>query len=231
SGQLGVAVATAAPAVGAYCPFARARVGAVSSQSWCNPYLAYDGLDLMARGTGAQEACDKLLAADPKRETRQIGFVDAIGGSAAYTGTACIPWCGHITGANFAAQGNLLMGAGCVEAMAETFQRTAPLALVERLIAALEAGQAQGGDSRGKQSASVLVVHIERYPLIDLRADEHRNPINELRRIYEIAKYQSLPFIAQMPTRDNPLGSFGDDMRWSMSVAPTYRPGGGGGLP
>ena len=229
TGQLGVAVATAAPAVGAYCPFVRAGVGAVSSQSWCNPYLAYDGLDLMEQGMSAEAVCDKLLAEDPGRETRQVGYVDAAGGSAAFTGKECPHWAGHVTGPDFAAQGNLLMGGGCVPAMAASFQRTGVLDLAERLIAALEAGQAAGGDARGKQSASVLVVHTEFYPLVDLRADEHRNPIGELRRIYAVAKQVSLPFMAQMPTRDNPLGAFGDSMRWGLSIAPMDRPGGGGG--
>ena len=229
TGQLGVAVSTAGPGVGGLCPFARAGVGAVASQAWVNPYLALDGLDLMERGMGAQEVCDKLVAADPGRDIRQIGYVDAKGGSAAYTGKDCADWNGHITGPNLATQGNMLMGAGTVRAMAETFEKTETLDLAERLIAALEGAQASGGDARGKQSASVLVVHTERYPLVVLRADEHRYPIVELRRIYEVAKYQSLPFVAQMPTRDNPLGSFGDDMRQSMSIAPAYRPGGGGG--
>ncbi len=229
TGQLGVAVATAAPAVGAYCPFARAGVGAVSSQSWCNPYLAYDGLDLMEQGMSAQEVCDKLLAEDPGRESRQIGYADAKGGSAAFTGNECAPWNGHITGPNFAAQGSLLMGAGCVTAMAESFPRTEALDLAERLVAALEAGQAAGGDARGKQSAAVVVVHTEFFPLVDLRADDHRNPIADLRRIYGIAKLQHLPFIAQMPSRDNPLGAFGDDMREGLRIGPAERPGGGGG--
>ena len=230
TGQLGAAVATAAPAVGAYCPFARAGIGAVSSQSWCNSYLAYDGLDLMEQGMGAQAVCDRLLAADPGRERRQIGYVDAGGGSAASTGKECPPWNGHVTGPDFTAQGNLLMGGGCVAAMAASFRRTGALDLAERLIAALEAGQAAGGDARGKQSAAVLVAHTERHPLVDLRADEHRNPIAELRRIHGIARLQGLPFIARMPTRDNPLGGFGDDMRRSMSIGPVDRPGGGGKL-
>ena len=176
----------------------------------------------------ASAVCDKLLAEDPGRETRQIGYVDAQGGSAAFTGNECPHWCGHVTGPDFSAQGNLLIGGGCVPPMAESFQRTETLDLAERLIAALEAGQSAGGDSRGKQSAAVCVVHTEVYPLVNLRADEHRNPIGELRRIYAVAKQVSLPFMAQMPTRDNPLGAFGDDMRWGLSVAPMDRPGGGG---
>ena len=229
TGQLGGAVASAGPGVGPMCLFTRPGVGTVASQSWCNPYLAHDGLDLMAEGMGAEEICDKLLAADPGREIRQVGYVDAKGGSAAFTGKRCAEWNGHITGPNFSSQGNLLVGGDTVSAMAETFQRLEALDLAERLIAALEAGDGAGGDARGRQGAAVLVMHTERYPLVDLRADEHRYPVVELRRVYEVAKYQSLPFVAQMPTRDNPLGTFGDDMRQSMSVAPAYRPGGGGG--
>ena len=229
TGQVGAAVASAGSAVGAMCLFARAGVGAVSSQSWCNPYLAFDGLDLMEQGMGAQEVCDKLLAEDPGREIRQVGYVDANGGSAAFTGNKCARWKGHIIGPNFSSQGNLLVGDETVQAMAETFQRLEALDLAERLIAALEAGDAAGGDARGKQGAAVMVMHTERYPLVDLRADEHRHPVVELRRIYEVAKYQSLPFVAQMPTRDNPLGTFDDDLRQILRVAPAYRPGGGGG--
>ncbi len=229
TGQLGGAVASAGPGVGPMCLFARAGVGTVASQSWCNPYLAYDGLDLMEQGKSAQEVCNKLVAEDPGREIRQVGYVDAKGGSAAFTGTECAQWNGAITGPDFASQGNLLVGGETVSAMAETFQRLEALGLAERLIAALEAGDAAGGDARGKQGAAVLVVHTERYPLVDLRADEHRYPVAELRRVYEVARYQSLPFVAQMPTRDNPLGTFGADMALSMSVAPAYRPGGGGG--
>ena len=229
TGQLGGAVASAGPGVGPMCLFARAGVGIVTSQSWCNPYLAYDGLDLMEQGLGAEEICEKLLSEDPGCDIRQVGYVDAKGGSAAFTGSQCAEWNGHVTGNNFSSQGNLLVGGETVTAMAEAFQRLEALDLAERLIASLEAGDAAGGDARGRQGAAVLVMYKERYPLVDLRADEHRYPVTELRRIYEVAKYQSLPFVAQMPTRNNPLGSFGEDMRTSMSVAPAYRPGGGGG--
>ena len=178
---------------------------------------------------GAQEVCDKLIAEDPGRDIRQVGYVDAEGRSAAFTGKDCAQWNGAVTGPDFSSQGNLLTGPETVSAMAETFQRLDALDLAERLIAALEAGDAAGGDARGRQGAAVLVMHEERYPLVDLRADEHRFPVVELRRIYEVARYQSLPFVAQMPTRDNPLGNFKENMRRSMSVAPAYRPGGGGG--
>ncbi|MBM3518240.1 MAG: DUF1028 domain-containing protein [Alphaproteobacteria bacterium] len=229
TGMLGVAVCTAAPGVGGYCPFVRAKAGAVATMSWVNPYLAIDGLRLMAEGGSARETLDKLIAADPGRAVRQVGMVDSRGGSAAHTGTDCGGWCGHRIGENFSAQGNILVGEATVAAMAETFLATSALTLAERLLLSLEAGQAHGGDARGKQSAALLIHWQEEYPYIDLRVDEHRNPVPELRRVYEVAKHQSLPFVAQMPTRDNPLGSFSAEIEKSMSVAPAYRPGGGGG--
>ena len=229
TGQVGGAVASAGPGIGPTCLFARPGVGAVASQSWCNPYLAQDGLNLMAQGVGAEAVCEKLVGEDPGRAIRQVGYVDAEGGSAAFTGPDCAEWKGHVTGPNFSSQGNFLVGPETVRAMAETFQRLEALSLAERLIGTLEAGDAAGGDARGRQGAALLVMHTERYPLVDLRADEHRYPVVELRRVYEVAKYQSLPFVAQMPTRNNPLGTFGDDMVKSVGVAPTYRPGGGGG--
>jgi len=229
TGMLGVGVCTAAPGVGGYCPFVRAGAGAVATMSWVNPYLAIDGLALMTDGVSAKNALDRLIQADPGSAVRQVGMVDAQGGSAAFTGEDCGHWCGHIHGENFSAQGNILVGEGTVTAMAQTFQSTEVLDLPERLLLALEAGQAAGGDARGKLSAALLIHWKEEYPYIDLRADDHRNPVPELRRIYEVAKYQSIPFVAQMPTRDNPLGSFSDEIEASMSVAPAYRRGGGGG--
>ena len=229
TGMLGVAVCTAAPGVGGYCPFARAKVGAVATMSWVNPYIAIDGLALMAEGMSAKDTLNKLISADPGRAVRQVGMVDAQGGSAAFTGEDCGKWCGHINGENFSAQGNILVGEGTVIAMAETFQNTKSLDLPERLLLSLEAGMAQGGDARGKQSAGLLVHWKEEFPYIDLRADEHRHPVPELRRIYQIALHQSIPFVAQMPTRENPLGTFSEEIEASMSVAPAYRPGGGGG--
>ena len=229
TGMLGVAVCTAAPGVGGYCPFARAKVGAVATMSWVNPYIAIDGLALMAEGMSAKDTLNKLISADPGRAVRQVGMVDAQGGSAAFTGEDCGKWCGHINGENFSAQGNILVGEGTVIAMAETFQNTKSLDLPERLLLSLEAGMAQGGDARGKQSAGLLVHWKEEFPYIDLRADEHRHPVPELRRIYQIALHQSIPFVAEMPTRENPLGTFSEEIEASMSVAPAYRPGGGGG--
>ena len=229
SGMLGVAVSTAVPGVGGICPFVRTGVGAVSTQSWVNPYLGIDGLTLMGEGLSAQAALDRLLADDPGRDVRQVGLVDKSGGSAAWSGPNCTPWFGQITGRDFAVQGNMLVGEPTIAAMAEAFGRAAALDLTERLLVVLEAGQAAGGDKRGRQSAALRVFHTEEYPYLDLRVDEHRHPVAELRRVYEVARHQLLPFMQGMPTRANPLGSLGDDVAAVLLTPPPYRPGGGGG--
>jgi uncharacterized Ntn-hydrolase superfamily protein len=229
TGMLGVAVSTAVPAVGAMCPYVRRRVGAVSTQSWVNPYLAIEALRCLEDGSTAPEALEKVLSADAGKDLRQLGIVDAQGRSAAWSGPACTGWFGHITGADFAVQGNMLIGGETVEAMAETFRRSQSLDLAERLLLALEAGQAAGGDKRGKQSAALLVHHEEDYPWVDLRVDEHRHPVAELRRIFAIARHQLLPFVEAMPRRDRPEASLPDSVSAMLLTPPPYRPGGNGG--
>lgn len=207
TGRLGVAVSTKVPAVGMLCPFARPRVGAIATQSFVNPYLGPDGLDLLARGHSAQETLDRLVADDPGRDVRQLGIVDALGRSAAFSGRACVGWFGHQTGDQFAAQGNMLVGAETVDAMAAAFVANEATDLPERLLRALEAGQAAGGDKRGRQSAALYVVDRETaYASLDLRVDEHPDPVAELRRVFGVAEEQLVPFIARLPTRENPLG-------------------------
>jgi uncharacterized Ntn-hydrolase superfamily protein len=228
TGMFGVAVSTAVPGVGGICPFVQAGVGAVSTQSWVNPYLGIDGLALLAQGMGAGAALEKLMAEDPGRDVRQIGVVDRSGQSAAWSGKDCTPWFGHITGPGYAAQGNMLVGETTITAMAEAFEQAAALDLPERLLVALEAGQAAGGDKRGRQSAALKVVHREEYPYLDLRVDEHRAPVAELRRVFEVARHQYLPFIAGMPTRANPLGSLPESVAAMLLTSPPHRPGGGG---
>ena len=144
TGMLGVAVSTAVPGVGGICPFIREGVGAVSTQSWVNPYLGIDGVELLGQGLSADEALQRLIEGDPGRDVRQLGLVDREGRSASFTGKDCVSWCGHVTGENFAAQGNMLSGDAVVPAMAEAFARANSLDLPERLIACLEAGQAMG---------------------------------------------------------------------------------------
>jgi len=191
TGELGVAVASKFLAVGAVVPWARAGVGAVATQSYANVSYGPTGLELMAAGHSAGETLARLLADDPDRELRQVGIVDARGGTATFTGSACHAWAGGRTGPGYAVQGNILTGPEVVDAMAHAFETTdGPLAV--RLLAALAAGDAAGGDRRGKQSAALLVVkerggyggYTDRF--IDLRVDDHVEPVAELQRLYGI---------------------------------------------
>lgn len=191
TGELGVAVASKFLAVGAVVPWARAGVGAVATQSYANVSYGPTGLELMAAGHSAGETLARLLADDPERELRQVGIVDARGGTATFTGSACHAWAGGRTGPGYAVQGNILTGPEVVDAMAHAFETTdGPLAV--RLLAALAAGDAAGGDRRGKQSAALLVVkerggyggYTDRF--IDLRVDDHVEPVAELQRLYGI---------------------------------------------
>jgi len=208
TGQLGVAVSTKVPAVGSLCPFVRPGVGAVATQAWVNPYLGPRVLDELARGAAADVALRQVLAAEPDRELRQVGVVDAAHRSAAFTGAETDPWTGHRTGDGFSAQGNMLVGEETVAAIADAFTGSGAEDLAERLVRALEAGQAAGGDRRGRQSAALLVFADEDYPLVSLRVDEHPDPVTELRRVFEVAKRELLPFIDALPTKKNPRGNF-----------------------
>ena len=191
NGDLGVATQSKFLAVGSIVPWAQAGAGAIATQANANFTYGPDGLALLASGLPAERTLQHLISADPQREHRQVGIVDANGGSATYTGDACFAWAGGIAGPNFACQGNILTGEETVVAMAEAFVAgTGPLA--ERLVSVLAAGQARGGDSRGQQSAALLIVRAgggyggnnDRY--IDLRVDDHPQPIDELARILAI---------------------------------------------
>ena len=213
--------------------WATAGVGAVATQSWPNLYLAIDALKLLSEGFGAPEALGRVLADDPGRSVRQVGVVDAAGRSATFSGDECTSWFGGIDGPNFAAQGNMLIRGETISAMAASFESTdsESYPLAERLVLALEAGQAQGGDKRGRQCAALLVVDREEYPLWDLRVDEHADPVPELRRIYEVAKTDLLPFVEGLPTRENPMGSPSDEFVAMNMLPPPQRPGRGGSGP
>jgi uncharacterized Ntn-hydrolase superfamily protein len=201
TGDLGVAVQSKFLAVGAVVPFARAGVGAVATQSWANTSYGPRGLDLLAAGKSPDDAIAALTSADDRPQQRQVGVVDAQGRSASFTGASCYPWAGGMTGPHFAAQGNILVGEGTVRALAETFQR-AQGSLARRLVQALAAGQRAGGDSRGQQSAALLVVREAggyggfNDRMIDLRVDEHPQPITELARLLD---YYELLFLKPLP--------------------------------
>jgi uncharacterized Ntn-hydrolase superfamily protein len=189
--QWGVAVQSKFLAVGSVVPWAEPLAGAVATQSYANPRYGPDGLALLREGRTAQEVVDALVAADEGRAERQVGVVDALGGAATFTGEGCHEWAGGRTGEGYAAQGNILVSAATVDALAETFERTAGQPLAERLLECLRAAQAAGGDRRGQQSASLLVVEKDggyaklSDTLVDLRVDDHPLPIEELARLYE----------------------------------------------
>lgn len=193
SGELGIAVQSKFLAVGAVVPWAKANVGAIATQSYANISYGPEGLRLLEEGKTAQEVLDILIVKDEDRDLRQVGIIDAHGNAAAYTGAKCHNWAGHYVGKNFAAQGNILVGKETVEAMADTFESSSG-DLAERLLKALAAGGKAGGDSRGEQSASLYIVKDkggyggfnDRY--IDLRVDDHKTPIQELIRIYQLHK-------------------------------------------
>jgi uncharacterized Ntn-hydrolase superfamily protein len=190
AGQWGVAVQSKFLSVGSVVPWAEPQVGAVATQAYANPRYGPQGLEKLRAGKSAQEVVDELTQADDGRSQRQLGVVDARGDSATFTGEECLDWAGGRTGKGYAAQGNILVSAETVDALAETFESSAGAGLAERLLECLVAAQAAGGDSRGQQSASLLVVKRDGgYArlsdlLVDLRVDDHELPIEELRRIY-----------------------------------------------
>jgi uncharacterized Ntn-hydrolase superfamily protein len=190
--QWGVAVQSKFLAVGSVVPWAEPEVGAIATQAYANPSYGPNGLALLREGLSASDVVERLTAADGGRDERQVGVVDARGDSASWTGPECNDWAGHRTGHGYAAQGNILVGEETVAALATTFEANAQLPLVQRLIECLAAAQAAGGDRRGQQSASLLVVQRNggyaalSDVLVDLRVDDHERPIQELRRIYAL---------------------------------------------
>ena len=198
SGELGIAVQSKFLAVGAVVPWARAGVGAIATQSWANTSYGSQGLALLAEGLSAAETLARLTSNDDGRASRQVGIVAVTGEPVTYTGDQCYSWAGGLVGEHYACQGNILVGQETVQAMAHTFEQT-PGYLCDRLVAALAAGQMAGGDSRGQQSAALLVVREgggyggfnDRF--IDLRVDDHAQPIDELRRILGLHKLYLFP--------------------------------------
>ena len=197
AGDVGVAVASKFPAVGAVVPYAKAGVGAVATQAWANTELGPQGLELMAGGTAARLALDRMILGDKGREMRQVGIVDARGRAGSYTGSKCTEWAGGRTGLGYACQGNILEGEAVLLAMAEAFGR-ATGELVDRLLAALIAGDLAGGDRRGRQSAALLVAREgggydgknDRY--VDVRVDDHPQAVSELTRVFAVYDHELL---------------------------------------
>jgi uncharacterized Ntn-hydrolase superfamily protein len=208
SGAFGVAVTTRFFAVGALCPHARAGVGALATQALVNPTFGPRGLDLLEAGNEPGAVVAELLAGDEGRATRQLHMIDREGRTAQHTGSGCIGWCGHRAGKGYSVAGNMLAGAGVIEDTARAYEAGARLPFAERLITALDAGQAAGGDKRGKQSAALRIYTTEIYPSLDLRVDDHPEPLAELKRLNAVSKRVYQVYSAFLPSRANPSGIY-----------------------
>jgi uncharacterized Ntn-hydrolase superfamily protein len=204
--RTGIIVATKFFAVGAVVPQIKTGVGAIASQAFINPYFAAQGLELLAAGTTGEGVIGKLVAGDEGRANRQLHLLDSQGKFAAYTGAACIDWCGHELGPGYSVAGNMLAGPAVLRATIDAYQANAQVPFARRLIAAMQAGEAAGGDKRGKQSAALLIHDGEDYPLYDLRVDDHVEPLAELARLEEVARQRWLHFRRFMPNRQQSSG-------------------------
>ena len=199
TGMLGMAVSTARPAVGSLAVYVQARVGAIATQAALNPYFGINGLKYLEQGMSATEVMEKVKSEDPEYERRQLAIVDNEGRTAGYTGTDTVPWAGHYFGDQFVVAGNMLVGEQVVQSMAETYENSDQDYLPLRLLETIKAGQDAGGDKRGRQSAALKVVDTQSYPIVDIRSDEHENPVEDLERIYEAAKINLFPYIKDLP--------------------------------
>jgi uncharacterized Ntn-hydrolase superfamily protein len=207
SGHFGVAIASRFFAVGSLCVHSQRTVGALSTQALMNPLYGPAGIESMARGYGAAAAIAMLVAADEGRDQRQVHLLPANGPGAAHTGSACIDWCGHLVLDGLSVAGNMLAGPRVIEASAEAYLATAGQPMAERLLAALDAGEAAGGDKRGKQSAALRIHRDEDYLSLDLRVDDHPEPFIELRRLYEKSQERFFPFAECLPGRGRTSGT------------------------
>ncbi|MDE2377815.1 DUF1028 domain-containing protein [Bradyrhizobium sp.] len=206
TGQFGIAVATRFFAVGARVPHIASRLGAVATQALVNPYYGIDGVRLLREGRNAHEVLAALLAADDGRESRQVHILDARGEIAAHTGGDCVDWCGHVAGNGFSVAGNMLAGPAVLDETATAYLENGALPFPRRLLAAMRAGEAAGGDKRGRQSAALLIHGEEEWSALDLRADDHADPLGELERLEQVSRELWVHFRGFLPTRQNPSG-------------------------
>ncbi|HEX4328924.1 MAG TPA: DUF1028 domain-containing protein [Burkholderiales bacterium] len=208
SGAFGVAIASRFFAVGALCPHARSAVGALSTQALLNPLLAAPALEGMAARREPAGLLAELLAGDAGSAHRQVHLIDAQGRGAAHTGAECVPWSGHLLRAGYSVAGNMLAGPQVVEATAQAYDANAAQPFALRLLAALAAGEAAGGDKRGKQAAALLIYNGRDYPALDMRVDDHAEPIVELMRLYTVSLERFQPFVECLASRERPAGLF-----------------------
>jgi uncharacterized Ntn-hydrolase superfamily protein len=206
TGRVGIAVATKFFAVGALVPYIKSGVGAVATQAFTNPFFGPRGLALLATGASAEDTVRMLAVADEGRDNRQVHVMDKQGHFAAYTGAKCIDWCGHLVKASCSVAGNMLAGSKVIEDTAAAYQVNSDVPFARRLINAMMAGERAGGDKRGKQSAALLIHGEEDYPLLDLRVDDHVDPLLELERLETVARERWVHFRRLMPSRISPYG-------------------------
>jgi len=206
SDQIGIAVATKFFAVGALVPHIAAGIGGVATQALVNPYYGIDGVRMLREGKSPPEILAALLARDEGRESRQLHIMDARGAIAAHTGKDCVDWCGHVAGDGFSIAGNMLAGARVLDDTARAYAANKDLPFVRRLLAAMRAGEAAGGDKRGKQSAALLIHDSEEWSALDLRVDDHDDPLSELERLERVSREHWVHFRRFLPTRQNPAG-------------------------
>ena len=206
TGQFGIAVATRFFAVGARVPHVAAGFGAIATQALVNPYYGIDGVRLLRQGRAPRDIVETVMAADAGRESRQLHIMDASGRVAAHTGKECVDWCGHLEGKGFSIAGNMLAGARVLDDTAKTYLANEKMPFARRLIAAMRAGEAAGGDKRGKQSAALLICGEEEWSELDLRVDDHADPLAELERLEAVSRERWVHFRKYLPTRNNPAG-------------------------
>jgi uncharacterized Ntn-hydrolase superfamily protein len=206
TGQFGIAVATRFFAVGARVPHIAARLGGIATQALVNPYYGIDGVRLLREGQKPREVVATLIAADSGRESRQLHIMDAGGHIASHTGRDCVDWCGHIEGKGFSIAGNMLAGAQVLDDTAKAYTANETLPFAQRLIAAMRSGEAAGGDKRGRQSAALLIHGEEEWSELDLRVDDHADPLGELERLEQVSRERWVHFRKYLPTRKNPAG-------------------------
>ncbi|WP_159949394.1 DUF1028 domain-containing protein [Rhizobium sp. 18065] len=206
TGHLGIAVASRFFAVGAAVPHMRGRFGAIATQAFVSPLYGTDGLTLLVEGHSPADIIAILTGRDDGCQQRQMHLIDGQGRNAAFTGTKCIDWAGHLVDDNVSVAGNMLAGPDVIAETLRVYKATAGLPLAERLLAAMDAGEASGGDKRGRQSAALKIYRDQDYAWLDIRADDHPDPLGELRRLYAVAQERFLHVAETMPTHDNPHG-------------------------
>jgi uncharacterized Ntn-hydrolase superfamily protein len=205
-GHFGVAIASRFFAVGALCVHTQRGVGALATQALMNPLYGPAGLSLLSAGASAMEVVQALIVADAGREHRQLHVLPGRGAAAAHTGSSCIDWCGHSPFDDFSVAGNMLAGPQVLAATAQAYVASAGQPLAQRLISAMSAGEAAGGDKRGKQAAALRIHADEDHPQLDLRVDDHAEPLIELQRLYQKSLERYLPFTACLAGRHDPVG-------------------------